>query len=112
MKIKFLGGADVVGRIGMLLKNKGATLLFEYGMTAIKPPTYPLPAPQVDMAFLTHCHMDHSGMIPWLCGKYGTKVAHHPVDRRRVRAAHERHAQGRRRGGIPPSCSTRATSRR
>ena len=74
MKLKFLGGADVVGRLGMLLNNKGANLLFEYGMKPIKPPEYPIPAPPLETAFLTHCHIDHSGMIPWLCGKYGTKV--------------------------------------
>ena len=74
MKLKFLGGADVVGRLGMLLNNKGANLLFEYGMKPIKPPEYPTAAPPVETAFLTHCHIDHSGMIPWLCGKYGTKV--------------------------------------
>src|SRR5450830_892209 len=74
MKLKFLGGADVVGRLGMLLNNKGANLLFEYGMKPIKPPEYPTAAPLVETAFLTHCHIDHSGMIPWLCGKYGTKV--------------------------------------
>ncbi len=79
MKIKFLGGADVVGRMGMLVQNKGATLLFEYGMTASKPPTYPLPAPPVDMAFLTHSHLDHCGMLPWLCGKYDTEVVATPT---------------------------------
>jgi putative mRNA 3-end processing factor len=79
MKIKFLGGADVVGRMGMLLQNKGATLLFEYGMTASKPPTYPLAAPPVDMAFLTHSHLDHCGMLPWLCGKYDTEVVATPT---------------------------------
>jgi putative mRNA 3-end processing factor len=78
MKIQFLGGADVVGRMGMLLNNKGATFLFEYGMRPSKPPSYPLPAPAVDHAFLTHCHVDHSGMIPWLCARYGTKVAATP----------------------------------
>ena len=62
------------GRLGMLLNNKGANLLFEYGMKPIKPPEYPTAAPPVETAFLTHCHIDHSGMIPWLCGKYGTKV--------------------------------------
>lgn len=79
MKIKFLGGADVVGRMGMLLQNKGATLLFEYGMTASKPPQYPLAAPPVDLAFLTHSHLDHCGMLPWLCGKYDTEVVATPV---------------------------------
>jgi putative mRNA 3-end processing factor len=79
MKLKFLGGADVVGRMGMLLQNKGANLLFEYGMTASKPPQYPLAAPPVDMAFLTHSHLDHCGMLPWLSGKYDTEVVATPV---------------------------------
>lgn len=68
MKIKFLGGADIVGRMGMLVQNKGATLIFEYGMRPSKPPEYPLASPPVDMAFLTHCHLDHSGMIPGYAG--------------------------------------------
>ena len=79
MKVKFLGGAEVVGRMGMLVQNKGATLLFEYGMTASKPPTYPLAAPPVDMAFLTHSHLDHCGMLPWLVGKYDTEVVATPT---------------------------------
>ncbi|HVO77983.1 MAG TPA: MBL fold metallo-hydrolase [Methanomassiliicoccales archaeon] len=78
MKIKFLGGADVVGRMGMLLNNKGANLLFEYGMSATRPPTFPEPAPQVDHALLTHCHLDHCGMMPWLCSRFDTRVAATP----------------------------------
>ena len=37
MKLKFLGGADVVGRLGMLLNNKGANLYSNIGMKPIKP---------------------------------------------------------------------------
>ncbi|NLK25372.1 MAG: MBL fold metallo-hydrolase [Euryarchaeota archaeon] len=79
MKLKFLGGAEVVGKMGLLLQNKGASLLLEYGMTASKPPQYPLAAPPVDMAFLTHSHLDHCGMLPWLCGKYDTEVVATPI---------------------------------
>ncbi|MFP4169802.1 MAG: MBL fold metallo-hydrolase [Methanomassiliicoccales archaeon] len=78
MKIKFLGGADVVGRMGMLLENKGAQLIFEYGMRPSNPPSYPLASPPVDFGFLTHCHLDHSGMIPWLAGRYDTEVVATP----------------------------------
>jgi len=73
MRFNFLGGADIVGRMGMLLENRGANMIFEYGMNVAKPPTYPLPAPPVEIGFLTHPHLDHSGMIPWLCGKYDTE---------------------------------------
>jgi len=78
MKIKFLGGADIVGRMGMLMNSKGATLIFEYGMRPSKPPSYPMPSPPVEYAFLTHCHLDHSGMTPWLCGRYDTEVVATP----------------------------------
>ena len=62
MKFKFLGGADMVGRMGM-------TALIEYGLSPTKPPEYPIPAPRIDYAFLTHAHLDHCGMIPQVCGK-------------------------------------------
>jgi putative mRNA 3-end processing factor len=74
IKINFLGGASEVGKVGMLLRLKGEQLLFDYGMSPGKPPSYPIPAPPIELTFLTHAHLDHSGMIPWLCGRYGTKV--------------------------------------
>jgi putative mRNA 3-end processing factor len=78
MRFKFLGGADIVGRMGLLMENRGASLIFEYGMNVAKPPTYPIPAPPVDFGFLTHSHLDHSGMIPWLCRKYDTEIVATP----------------------------------
>ena len=68
MDITFLGGAEKVGSLGMVLNNRGTNLLFDYGITPSKPPSYPIPAPSVEAAFLTHSHVDHSGMMPWLCG--------------------------------------------
>ncbi len=69
MKCKFLGGADMVGRMGMTMEGDDMTALIEYGMSPTKPPEYPLPAPRVDYAFLTHAHLDHCGMMPQVCGK-------------------------------------------
>jgi putative mRNA 3-end processing factor len=69
IKCQFLGGGDEVGRLAMTLEFDGMRLLFEYGMSPGKPPTFPLPAPPVDLTLLTHAHLDHSGMIPWLCSK-------------------------------------------
>jgi putative mRNA 3-end processing factor len=57
----------------MVLRDGPATLLFDYGMLPGKPPQYPMEAPPVDAAFISHAHLDHSGMIPWLTG-------HHAVD--------------------------------
>ena len=69
MKFKFLGGADMVGRMGMSMEGDGMTVLVEYGLSPTKPPEFPLPAPHIDYAFLTHAHLDHCGMIPQVCGR-------------------------------------------
>lgn len=69
IKIQFLGGSNEIGSLAMLLETADIRLLFEYGMTPGKPPSFPLPAPPVDLTLLTHAHLDHSGMIPWLCSQ-------------------------------------------
>jgi len=69
IQIQFLGGVEEVGRLSMVLETGDLKLLFEYGMSPGKPPSYPMPAPPVDMVLLTHSHLDHSGMIPWLFSK-------------------------------------------
>jgi putative mRNA 3-end processing factor len=74
MRIRFLGGAEEVGRLGMLLYEDGIKFLFDYGLSATDPPLYPKQAPPVDFVFLSHSHLDHSGMIPWICGRYHTQV--------------------------------------
>ena len=76
MKIEgeFLGGGHEVGRLGIYLKCDGARLLFDYGMTATAPPLYPKEAPPIDRMFLTHSHLDHCGMIPWLTARYDIDV--------------------------------------
>ncbi len=78
---EFLGGGHEVGRLGILLKCPGARLLFDYGMTATDPPSYPAPCPPVDFVFLTHSHLDHCGMIPWLTARYDIDVVATPVSR-------------------------------
>ncbi|MFA5452302.1 MAG: MBL fold metallo-hydrolase [Candidatus Methanomethylophilaceae archaeon] len=69
MKFRFLGGAEMVGRMGMTMEGAGKTILIEYGMSPTKPPEYPLQAPRVDHTLLTHCHLDHCGMVPAICGR-------------------------------------------
>jgi putative mRNA 3-end processing factor len=73
-KFQFLGGVEEVGRLAMVLQIQDTKLLFEYGMSPGKPPSYPLPAPPVDMVLLTHAHLDHSGMIPWLFSRNDQKI--------------------------------------
>lgn len=74
MKLNFLGGAQEVGSLGIELEEKGTKLLLDYGFTPLKPPRYPLPAGEVDAVLLSHGHIDHSGMIPWMCGRFNTEV--------------------------------------
>lgn len=62
----FLGGSDKVGSLSMLMDIEDKRFLFDYGMTPSKPPEFPMPAPAVDAVFLSHAHLDHSGMIPAL----------------------------------------------
>ena len=69
MDFQFLGGATEVGRLAMLYRDGGPTLLFDYGMLPQDPPVYPLPAPDVDALFVTHSHLDHVGMVPWVCSR-------------------------------------------
>jgi putative mRNA 3-end processing factor len=76
---KFLGGGQEVGRLGILLKHAKSKLLFDYGMTASRPPVYPKPAPPVSKVFLTHSHLDHCGMIPWLTARYDIDIVSTPV---------------------------------
>ena len=70
MKFKFLGGADMVGRMGMTIQAGEDTMLMEYGMSPTKPPEYPLPTEgRIKHTFLTHSHLDHCGMIPQVVGR-------------------------------------------
>lgn len=74
MKIQFLGGANEVGKLGLLMEQMNTKLLLDYGFSPAKPPKFPMPSPEVDLALLSHCHVDHSGMMPWLCREYDTPI--------------------------------------
>jgi len=67
VEITFLGGAREVGRMGMLLRTAKERFLWEYGIEVqdtllpIKPDIK-----SIDAVFLSHCHIDHSGLLPQL----------------------------------------------
>jgi putative mRNA 3-end processing factor len=70
----FLGGGNEVGRLGILLKSGDSKMLFDYGMTATDPPLLPSPCPPTDLVLLTHSHLDHCGMLPWLTARYDIDI--------------------------------------
>ncbi len=74
MDIEFLGGGEEVGRLGIFARMNGNSMLFDYGLTPGEPPEYPKQSPPVDFVFLSHAHLDHSGMIPWLSHRYDMPI--------------------------------------
>ncbi len=79
MKVKLLGGGREVGRVGILLDDGAKRLLIDYGLNPGNPPSFPAASPPVDFALLSHAHLDHSGMLPWLSSRYNTKIYSTPL---------------------------------
>jgi len=72
-RFHFLGGGDEVGNVGCILEDEtGTKLLLDYGMAPSDPPRYPNESPNIENCILTHSHLDHIGMAPWLSSNYGT----------------------------------------
>ena len=62
MELTFLGGADEIGRSGLLVNG---SLLLDYGLETSTPLQYPL-ACEPDAVVVSHGHLDHVGAIPTL----------------------------------------------
>ena len=74
IRLHFLGGAREVGNVGCIIEDKSGTrVLIDYGLAPTKPPKYPSEAPPVKHAIMTHAHIDHIGMAPWLTN-HGTTL--------------------------------------
>ncbi len=75
IRFHFLGGGDEVGNVGCFLEdNKSNRLILDYGLAPTTPPRYPKEAPKVNNAVITHSHIDHLGMAPWLVANHRTKL--------------------------------------
>ena len=75
IRYHYLGGGDEVGNVGIMLEDSKKTrLLLDYGLDPTTPPRYPSEAPEVRDAVITHSHVDHLGMAPWLCANHRTRL--------------------------------------
>ena len=63
MNLRFLGGADEVGRSAILVND---SLLLDYGTKTETPPQFPVDAPDPEAVVVSHGHLDHVGSIPSL----------------------------------------------
>ena len=75
IRYHYLGGGNEVGNVGCVFEdNKGTKMLLDYGLSPTKPPKYPHEAPKISDAVITHSHIDHLGMAPWLCSNHRTTL--------------------------------------
>ena len=70
MKLQFIGAAGEVTGSCTLLQVQGRAYLvdcgMEQGVDVFQNIPLPVPAGEIDAVFLTHAHIDHSGMLPKL----------------------------------------------
>ena len=75
LRYHYLGGGNEVGNVGIVLEDPSTNrLLLDYGIAPTKPPRYPNEAPHVSNAIITHSHIDHLGMVPWLASNHNTTL--------------------------------------
>ena len=71
MKVTFIGATHEVTGSCTLLEVGGRYFLVDCGMeqgfNVFENAPLPVPPSQIEAVFLTHAHVDHSGMLPKLC---------------------------------------------
>lgn len=73
MKLSFTGATETVTGSQYLINTEGKRYLVDFGLYQGPEPIsrmnrreFPWEPSEIQALFLTHAHMDHSGMIPWL----------------------------------------------
>ena len=75
IRFHFLGGGEEVGNVGCILEDgTGTRILIDYGFVPSNPPSYPGESPPVEDLILTHSHIDHVGLAPWVASSHGAKI--------------------------------------
>ena len=75
LRYHYLGGGNEVGNVGCILEDDGMNrLLLDYGLAPTSPPKYPHEAPAVTDTIITHSHIDHLGMAPWVVSRHRSKL--------------------------------------
>jgi putative mRNA 3-end processing factor len=66
MKISFLGGCREIGRSAFTVTNDNKKVLFDYGVAMNDEIGFPMHIQSKDIQaiFLSHAHLDHSGLLP------------------------------------------------
>ena len=67
MIIEFLGGSDEIGRESFLVESLDTKVLLDYGVKLHPELEIPLlPPKKLDGIFISHAHLDHAGMTPFI----------------------------------------------
>ena len=75
LRYHFLGGGEEVGNVGCILEDRtGTRIQIDYGFVPKNPPLFPEEAPPVNDVIITHSHVDHIGLIPWLVSSHNTTI--------------------------------------
>jgi len=75
IKVMFHGGGEEVGNVALYLEDHtGTNVVIDYGMVPSDPPRYPSMIKNIQNAILTHVHLDHVALAPWLASTWGTQL--------------------------------------
>lgn len=66
VEIAFLGGSREVGRSAVQISSGSDSFLFDYGIEVQHGEVPINPSLPLSGVFITHAHLDHSGMVPYL----------------------------------------------